>query len=248
MKNVLRLATVASLVSASVLGGIAMRSADAATITWGSATTISGTTDVNTEGTLFAASSFGSNSVTVNGVTFDAWSPVPSGTAGVTSGNFTLLQPDTGFAILNAFGSSAPPFSGLPTEYQNLLSDSIYSFGPGSSTVTVSGLTNGQEYSIQFWANDSRPAIGATQTVDGITLDVNTTNADGGVGQWIRGTFTADASFQNFNVSTVAPAGYYSAIQVRAVPEPSSLAGLGVVGAGLAAVIRRRLRAAKSAS
>ena len=245
MKNVLRLATVASLVSASVLGGIAMRSADAATITWGSATTISGTTDVNTEGTLFAASSFGSNSVTVNGVTFDAWSPVPSGTAGVTSGNFTLLQPDTGFAILNAFGSSAPPFSGLPTEYQNLLSDSIYSFGPGSSTVTVSGLTNGQEYSIQFWANDSRAAISATQTVDGNTLDVNTTNADGGVGQWISGTFTADGTSQNFNVSSGSN-NYYSAIQVRAVPEPSSLAGLGVVGIGLAAVIRRRLRAAKS--
>ena len=247
MKNVLRLATVASLVSASVLGGIAMRSADAATITWGSATTISGTTDVNTEGTLFAASSFGSNSVTVNGVTFDAWSPVPSGTAGVTSGNFTLLQPDTGFAILNAFGSSAPPFSGLPTEYQNLLSDSIYSFGPGSSTVTVSGLTNGQEYSIQFWANDSRAAISATQTVDGNTLDVNTTNADGGVGQWISGTFTADGTSQNFNVSSGSN-NYYSAIQVRAVPEPSSLAGLGVIGIGLAAVIRRRLRAAKSAS
>ena len=247
MKNVLRLATVASLVSASVLGGLALRSADAATITWGSATTISGTTDVNTEGTLFAASSFGSNSVTVNGVTFDAWSPVPSGTAGVTSGNFTLLQPDTGFAILNAFGSSAPPFSGLPTEYQNLLSDSIYSFGPGSSTVTVSGLTNGQEYSIQFWANDSRAAISATQTVDGNTLDVNTTNADGGVGQWISGTFTADGTSQNFNVSSGSN-NYYSAIQVRAVPEPSSLAGLGVIGIGLAAVIRRRLRAAKSAS
>ena len=246
MKNVLRLATVASLVSASVLGGLALRSADAATITWGSATTISGTTDVNTEGTLFAASSFGSNSVTVNGVTFDAWSPVPSGTAGVTSGNFTLLQPDTGFAILNAFGSSAPPVSGLPTEYQNLLSDSIYSFGPGSSTVTVSGLTNGQEYSIQFWANDSRAAISATQTVDGNTLDVNTTNADGGVGQWISGTFTADGTSQNFNVSSGSN-NYYSAIQVRAVPEPSSLAGLGVIGIGLAAVIRRRLRAAKSA-
>ena len=32
------------------------------------------------------------------------------------------------------------------------------------------------------------------------------------------------------------------------VPEPSTLAGLGVIGTGLAAVIRRRLRAAKSAS
>ena len=248
MKNVLRLATVASLVSASVLGGIAMRSADAAPITWGAATTISGTTDVNTVGTLYAASSFGSAPVTVNGVTFAAWSPVPSGTAGVSSGDFTLFQTNTGFAIYPLFGSGASPFSGLAADYQSLLGEGIYGLGGGgSSTVTVSGLTIGQEYSIQFWANDSRAAISATQTVDGNTLDVNTTNADGGVGQWISGTFTADGTSQNFNVSSGSN-NYYSAIQVRAVPEPSSLAGLGVVGAGLAAVIRRRLRAAKSAS
>jgi hypothetical protein len=37
-----------------------------------------------------------------------------------------------------------------------------------------------------------------------------------------------------------------TAMQVRVVPEPSTLAGLGIIGTGLAAVIRRRLRAAKS--
>jgi hypothetical protein len=78
-------------------------------------------------------------------------------------------------------------------------------------------------------------------------LDVNTSggNVAGGLGQWISGTFQADGTTQSFDV-TSSNANYFNAIQVRAVPEPSTLAGFGVIGIGLAAVIRRRLRAAKS--
>lgn len=247
MKNLFRSAAFASLLIASALGGMAMQSANAAVITWGAATTISGTSDVNTAGTLYAASSFGSTSVTVNGVTFAAWSPAPSGNNPQTNGVFTLNNGATGYGQFNAFGSASAPFSGLPTEYKDLLSDAIVSFAGGSPLVTISGLTSGQTYSIQFWGNESRGGQSTrTQTVDGITLDLNTSNAEGGVGQWISGTFTADAATQSFTVA--ANDTYYNAIQVRVVPEPSSIAGLGVLGAGVAAFVRRRLRAAKSAS
>lgn len=250
MRKLAVCAAFAAVVYANVLGGIAMQSADAATILWGPATTISGTTDVNTAGTLYAASSFGSTSVTVNGVTFAAWTPAPSGNFPQTNGVFTLNNGASGYGQFNAFGSASAPFSGLATEYKNLLSDAIVSFAAGSPLVTISGLTSGQTYSIQFWGNESRGLVAVrTQTVDGITLDLNTTNAEGGVGQWISGTFTADAATQSFTVSDAEPYGtYYNAMQVRIVPEPEMLAGLGVIGSGLAAFVRRRLQTAKSAS
>jgi hypothetical protein len=233
MKNFLRLATAASLVSASVLGGIAMRSADAATITWGAATTIVGDTDVDTVGTLFQAANFAGNTSTVNGVQFDAFT-------GNTNGNISV---NYGQEFATNFGSGQDPFFSLSSDYKELLR----SGGIFATNVTISGLSNGTEYSIQYWANDSRTQ-GATRTmlVGGVTLDLNDTDADGGVGQWVSGTFTADGSTQSFTLAEGTNHTYSNAMQVRVVPEPSTLAGLGIIGAGLAAVIRRRLRAAKS--
>ena len=235
MKNVLRLATVASLVSASVLGAIAMRSADAATITWGSATTVVGDTDVNTEGTLFQAANFAGNTSTVNGVVFAAFS-------GTSNGNISI---NIGQELPTTFGSGQDPFFSLSSDYKELLR----SGGIFADTVTISGLSNGTQYSIQYWANDSRvQGIGRTMLVGGVTLDLNSTDADGGVGQWVSGSFTANGSTQSFTLAPGTNHTYSNAMQVRVVPEPSSLAGLGVIGIGLAAVIRRRLRAAKSVS
>lgn len=233
MKNFLRLATVASLVSASVLGGIAMRSADAATITWGSATTVLGDTDVNTEGTLFQAANFAGNTSTVNGVVFTAFS-------GTSNGNIAI---NWGQEFATNFGSGQNPFFTLSSDYQELLR----SGGIFATNVTISGLLIGTEYLIQYWANDSRiQGAGRTMLVGGVTLDLNDTDANGGVGQWVSGTFTADGSTQSFTLADGTSHTYSNAMQVRVVPEPSTLAGLGIIGTGLAAVIRRRLRAAKS--
>jgi len=233
MKNFLRLATAASLVSASVLGGIAMRSADAASITWGSATTVVGDTDVNTEGTLFQAANFVGNTSTVNGVVFTQFTGTSNGSIAINIGQ----------EFATNFGSGQNPFFSLSSNYQELLrSGGIY-----PSNVTISGLSIGTQYSIQYWANDSRvQGIGRTMLVGGVTLDLNSTDADGGVGQWVSGTFIADGSTQSFTLAEGTNHTYSNAMQVRVVPEPSTLAGLGVIGAGLAAVIRRRLRAAKS--
>jgi hypothetical protein len=79
-----------------------------------------------------------------------------------------------------------------------------------------------------------------------VTLDANTTNTVGGLGQFAIGTFTASGTTQAFLLSE--PGGDFNplinALQVRAVPEPSlTLLGCAVAAAGGLA-LRRRSRPA----
>jgi hypothetical protein len=223
---------------------IDVQPANGATITWATPVTISGTTDIDTVGTVFQASNFAGAATTVNGVTFDAFN-VTDGSG--TVGNIGI----TGGQNITSFGEGDPAtaYGSLPSAYQELLKTGII-FG---ATVTVQNLTIGSQYSIQFMANDSRLATGSQDrkvflNTNQVTLDINSTNAQGGVGQWVRGTFTADATTQSFTVGGSSHA-YANAMQVRIVPEPEMLAGIGVIGSCLAAVIRRRLQPSmKSAS
>ena len=73
-----------------------------------------------------------------------------------------------------------------------------------------------------------------------VKVDYNTAGAstNAGLGQFVIGTFTADAATQDFSFSSNAR--QLNAIQLRAVavPEPSSIALVGLSGLGL--LIRRR--------
>ncbi len=61
-------------------------------------------------------------------------------------------------------------------------------------TLTMAGLTVGQSYEFQCWTNTSGPtAITNTATAgNSVMLDANTTDANGGLGQFAIGTFIAD--------------------------------------------------------
>ena len=222
---------------------LAGQPAKASVINWGSATTISGTSDVDTTGTLFASANFGSSSgETVNGVFFNAF-PV-SGTS-TTVGNITL----TSSGGLSGFTYSPPatttaPYGSLPIEYKNILSPFAYT-DTLPQQVTVSGLTIGETYAIQFWVQDPRAAFGArTITVGTQTLDVNTTDTEGGLGQWILGQFTADATTQSVSLvpGGPEPATYANAMQVRLVPEPTQMVSVAAFGAALGMWRMRKLQ------
>ena len=231
--------------------------AKAAVINWGSAQNITGSTDVDTTGTLHASANFfttgtaaGSGNITVNGVQFDGFQSARiqspgSGPTSLTVGNITLTgtSPVTGNENLQGFADT-----GGPASYNNLLNQLAYVYNTpttGTMGVDVGGLTNGAQYLIQFWVNDSRGAEPSTRTVlvGGNTLAVNTTQTLGGVGQYITGTFTADSTTQSFqSIGGVGSVAYANAMQVRLVPEPAQMVSVAAIGAALGMWRMRKLR------
>ena len=195
LKTLIRLAPTVLILS----GLAAMRPAAAQFVVFGTAQTISGAGDVNTagdvstSGTLVDAYNFGSNTPIVNGTLFSAVTTVGG------TGNLSIIGANN---FYNGFGiSTSNPFNGLGTDYKSLLTNGLYANGATAMSFTESGLTAGHRYQVQYFVNDSRGlASGRTETVTSSggniypTLTYNSTGADGGVGQYVNGTFTAATS------------------------------------------------------
>jgi hypothetical protein len=227
------LLSVGSIVAAMMLAAVpAYSQILPANIAWGTPQGITGDSDVSTVGSFVYAYNFGMTGVTsetVNAVTFAAFAITGDPT---TVGHVTVY--DAGGD--NNVGSASTPFSNLSSSYKGLLS----SLGEATGAITMEflGLTNGRTYQIQWWSNISSSAslaaqshtkaVGSTE----VTLNPNTDNATGGVGQFVLGTFTADASggvslrFENVNQFSVINA--FQIRDVTAVPEPSTCALLGI--------------------
>jgi hypothetical protein len=234
----------------------------AATIIWGTPTTVAGDGDVDTTGTLVYAYNIGPSGVqstTINSVVFNAFA-FPGqldfvNTVTVGSVNFT--ENPSNLQSYN-FSSSATPFSSLSTAYKAMLSNGGTALLDSTITATLGGLTVGQPYRLQWWTSDPANSQGvlnetfatttATSGSNSVTLDSNSTNANGGLGQYVIGTFTADSTSQTFDLNS--PLGNTSPLidgfQLRAVavPEPSTwvMGAAGIVCTGWRA-FRRRKRA-----
>jgi len=91
-------------------------------------------------------------------------------------------------------------------------------------TLTISGLMVGGQYQFQFWSNLSSQMFGYQITATGgnnsVTLSSNTASAVGGLGQFVIGSFTADAVTQNITFLGDGDGGFLNAFQLRQVPEP----------------------------
>ena len=228
-------------------------------IVWGSPQTVSGDSDVSTTGSLVYAFTFGGtsapSSATVNGVTFSLFT-VPGGiVTSATVGSVTISESPGNLFAYNTFGSASAPFSTLSSSYQTLLGSGAYADTPANITVTLGGLTNGQQYEVQWWTNNSAnltPQFGGGFTnttataVNAVTLDANMTNTVGGLGQYAIGTFTASGATQAFLLEETSGGSnpLINALQVRAVPEPTtSVFVLLGVTAGLVAWRRHSARA-----
>jgi len=137
----------------------------------------------------------------------------------------------------------------LSSAYKGLLASATSPFAYANNTMilTLGGLTIGTNYQVQFWVNDSSDNDLASSTIltsgNMVSLEVNTTDAPGGVGQWVTGTFTAVGATQTVNLTSspqsAMPLSVLNAFQVRTVPEPTSCGLLGL-GAVLIASHRRR--------
>jgi hypothetical protein len=127
------------------------------------------------------------------------------------------------------FSSLNNPYAALPAAYQTIAGSGAYANGP-IMTVNISGLTVGQTYEIQFWVNDSRGAVGPYRSEvlnsggNQVALAFNTGGADGGLGQFVLGTFVASAATQSFTITGSGSNGQTAAAQINAlsvvVPSP----------------------------
>lgn len=225
-------------------------------ITWGSATTVSGDSDVSTSGTLLYAYNVGASGVssaTVNTVTFASYAFPINGPQSVTVGSVTFTESPGILWGSNSLGSASTPFSNLSSGYKTLLGSAGGADNPSSITATLGGLTVGNQYQLQIWtsnpANGTNPyggIIGDTTFTAGnsVTLDPNTTDSGGGLGQYVIGTFTADAVTRTFTMdSSGFNAPSLSAFQLRdvtVIPGPGGAALAAILGAMLPGGRRRR--------
>jgi hypothetical protein len=219
-----------------------------ASIIWSAPVNISGATDVQTNGTLSYAYSFGSQEV-VNGITFSTFSS-PGNSTTVTNGNLTLSTTSGGNNISssNVFGPGT-----LTGTYGALLSSGDYAFAAGSTAqpldVTLGNLTVGASYQVEIWVNDIRSGeTSRSETVGPTTLQFQTGT---GNGQYETGTFVASSSSQTFVIQGSDSVHPFSASQLNAIellqttPEPATFGLTGGILALSSLLLRRRSRATR---
>lgn len=185
--------------------------ATAATILWNAPQPISGAGDVSTTGTYFgswAPYNGGANMTPINGVTFQGFDDFGMTNTGFADGgNFfgSHTTPDTNYNTLLGYGA-----------YSNGVTASFTANGNGSKPLTI-----GSVYQIQFWVSDARNLGGGTrsETINGSAPLLYP--ATGGMGQYVIGTFTADATSQVFTLNANASA-QVNLVQLRTIPEPSA--------------------------
>ncbi|MEI6891837.1 MAG: carbohydrate-binding protein [Pontiella sp.] len=186
MISIKRMAIRAALLTA---GGV-----QAATIHWGTPSPVVDANDVSTTGSLLYAESWGLAAADINTIDFALVDGVnivrsDSSTAG------TQVRTDNVSSTITQSGS-----------YYDLLRSIWYS-ADASKSIVLNDLTIGIDYQIQIWSSDTRYRESQAQVVDGVTLVTH-------VGQYVLGTFTAEAVTQEIHFEGTG-SGILNAVQVR---------------------------------
>lgn len=211
---------------------LTVQSASAATIVWQGAENITVANDVRVSGTLVAAYSFGgtaagATAATVNGVPFVT---VP---ANVVQGSVSSSGALYGYGGFE--GGTGQPFASLPASYRTLNSWGLYG-GANTISLTLSNLTAGKTYLLQFWVNDSSGSAGPNHNAAKFGLGVNfsppvkSKNAlasRGTLGQYVVGYLTLGSAETGATI-TVSPgsggATIVNAMQIRTAERTAWLA------------------------
>lgn len=197
--------------------------AGAATITWSSLNNAVDT-DVLTEGGLIEAANFGGTDVpdvTVNTVLFPGVDFPGGGTLSNISGlPYNNFQKDHATATGGQIDT---------------LFDTIgFLSGDSFHEVELTGLTPGVAYKVQFFIHHPPTSTRTLTLTDGASGTHVINNAPGGI---VTGEFTADGTTQAVTLRSNQGSQLLNGYQLRVVPEPASLALLGI--GGLAFLNRR---------
>ncbi|MGB0993265.1 MAG: PEP-CTERM sorting domain-containing protein [Akkermansiaceae bacterium] len=225
---------------------ITLLTVTAATAAWTNAATLAWTdsaftnaNQISNAGTQVAGYNFGTaTSVTVNGATFTGY----SGAGAFTGSNF---QPGNNSII----GDFNPAYSGnnvtgmLAADELALLNNANYA--NNGELTEFSGLTIGTQYTAQLLLVDNRSSfttrnmhISKDSTTWGDLVVDYSSNGTPAYARLVETTFTADGTEQGFRWGIQNIGDYEGvALQLRAVPEPSSSALLALGGIAL---LRRR--------
>ena len=229
----------------------AFAGAEGTQITWSGPTNISGETDVRNDGSLVAAFNMNGLATTVNGVAFAAWT-FPFMATTTSMGNFTITESPGHLTNRSSRPSISAPSAILARITGTSLAATTSSPDDDNNTITltITGLTLGKTYEFQWWLNASQyagtgPGFRTNASAPGtVSLDDNTTNQFGGLGQNVIGTFVAADTMEviTFNGADSTQAPTINAFQLRVVPEPSAAALLiySTVIGGVLARWRRR--------
>jgi hypothetical protein len=240
--NICGSTTIAVAVAASA--AFVASQGEAANVSWSSPVTIAGDSDVNTQGTLlqgaFFQSGTGANG-SVNGQTFTRWAIPPATppnlSASSSLGSSTATTSASGGLFIDNRSQymSPGPASSLSANYQSILN--TYTIGMQNSdwsslnwSLTVGGLTPGRQYLFQGWVMDpnSGSTTRSTQLTGGngtsafIAANTSDGSQNGGLGQYIKGLFTADSASQVIGVSTAGYGAALNAFQVRDLLAPTT--------------------------
>jgi len=209
-------------------------------VTWQAPVTITGASDVLTTGSLLGTwAPFAGDAIpglTVNGVTFKAFADLPNAATSLDNGTGSGSFRSPGFSDAN---------------YNDLMTAGAFGNNNTSYTISWNGMTAGNMYAVQLWVNDGRNDT-VNQRTETVTGGANTSaslaygSGSSGPGQYIIGTFIADASGSEtltLNPGSAFPSPQFNLIQVRditPVPEPSAVA-MSLIGFGvLVGVLRRK--------